>query len=133
MPVQQSQPIAPPIQPQPMQPQMPLQQMAPNQDPGATLGLIGLISAFVFCPLGVALGIIGFMKSKKAGFKNNKALAGIIVGSVFMAISLIIVISAFSSVNKALDDFKKDCASKNGTYEEEESGSYKCEYIKSDY
>jgi len=61
----------------------------PAQDPGRTMGIVGLILA-IFCSLvGLIVSIIAFNKSKAAGFKNNIALAGIIVGAVFIGLNII--------------------------------------------
>src|SRR3954454_21134296 len=50
----------------------------PAQDPGRTMGIVGLVLA-IFCSLiGMIVSIIAYNKSKAAGFKNNIALAGII-------------------------------------------------------
>ncbi|MDN5770184.1 MAG: hypothetical protein L0H24_04730 [Microlunatus sp.] len=61
----------------------------PAQDPGRTMGIVGLVLA-IFCNLiGMVVSIIAYNKSKTAGFKNNIALAGIIVGAVLFGLSLI--------------------------------------------
>lgn len=63
-------------------------------DPGKTLGIISLITSIVgFGVAGIVLGIIGRVKSKKAGHKNGLALAGIIVGIVMTIASLIIAVT----------------------------------------
>ena len=60
------------------------------RDPGRTLGIVGLILA-IFCNLiGMIISIIAFVQSKNAGYKNNIALAGIIVGAALFVISLIV-------------------------------------------
>ena len=62
----------------------------PAQDPGRTMGIVGLILA-IFCSLvGLIVSIIAFNKSKQAGFKNNIALAGIIVGAVLFVVGIIV-------------------------------------------
>jgi len=62
----------------------------PAQDPGRTMGIVGLVLA-IFCSLiGMVVSIIAFNKSKAAGFKNNIALAGIIVGAVLFVVGLIL-------------------------------------------
>lgn len=62
----------------------------PAQDPGRTMGIVGLVLA-IFCNLiGLVVSIIAFNKSKQAGFKNNIALAGIIVGAVLFVVGLIV-------------------------------------------
>ena len=53
------------------------------------MGIVGLVLA-IFCSLvGLVVSIIAFNKSKQAGFKNNIALAGIIVGAVLFVLSII--------------------------------------------
>ncbi|HYI58449.1 MAG TPA: DUF4190 domain-containing protein [Microlunatus sp.] len=62
----------------------------PAQDPGRTMGIVGLVLA-IFCSLvGMVVSIIAFNKSKQAGFKNNIALAGIVVGAVLFVVGLIL-------------------------------------------
>lgn len=58
------------------------QPVAPAEDPGKTLGIVGLILAFLASLVGLIISIIAFRKSKAAGHKNTLALAGIIVGAV---------------------------------------------------
>lgn len=61
----------------------------PPVDPGRTMGIVGLVLA-IFCSLvGMIVSIIAYNKSKTAGFKNNIALAGIIVGAVFIVLNII--------------------------------------------
>jgi len=62
-------------------------------DPGYGLGIAALILAFYVSPVGLILGIVGLVKSKKAGFKNGFALAGIIIGALSMAVTTIIIVS----------------------------------------
>lgn len=67
----------------------------PAQDPGRTMGIVGLVLA-IFCSLiGMIVSIIAYNKSKAAGFKNNIALAGVIVGAVFFVIGLILNITIY--------------------------------------
>ncbi|MBD8079005.1 DUF4190 domain-containing protein [Cellulosimicrobium arenosum] len=67
---------------------------APQQDPGRTMGIVGLVLSFLGCLsiVGLILSIVALRKSKKAGYKNNLALAGIIVGSVVLVICIIVAI-----------------------------------------
>lgn len=65
---------------------------ASNEDPGHTMGIIGLVLVF-FMPLaGLIVSIIARSKSKKAGHNNTLATVGIIVNLFFMLISLIAVV-----------------------------------------
>ncbi len=60
-------------------------------DPGKTMGIVGLVLSFLGCLsiVGLILSIIARNKSKKAGYNNGLALAGIIVGSIVLVISII--------------------------------------------
>lgn len=79
-------------------PQSRAPQAAPaGQDfPGKTLGIVGLIVAIFFNLIGLIISIIAFNQSKKAGYKNTPALAGIIVGAVFLGI---VILSIFAGVS----------------------------------
>jgi hypothetical protein len=71
---------------------------AAGQDPGRTMGIVGLILA-IFCSLiGMVISIIAYQRSKQAGYQNNIALAGIIVGAVLFVLGLIINFSVFPLV-----------------------------------
>ncbi len=67
----------------------------PGNDPGRILGIIGLITAIIPCTwfVGLILSIIGFVLSRRAGIKNNLALAGIIVAAAWGVISIILNIT----------------------------------------
>lgn len=66
---------------------------APAVDPGKTMGIIALILPFVgFSLVGLVLGIIAKIKSKKAGFKNTPALIAIILGIVVTVVSIVLII-----------------------------------------
>lgn len=75
-----------------------------SEDPGKTLGIVGLVLAFVAPLIGLILSIIARNKSKKAGHNNSLALIGIIVGAVLTVIGIIIAvivtIAAVSLVSK---------------------------------
>jgi hypothetical protein len=64
----------------------------PAQDPGRILGIVGLILAIIPCTwfVGVILSVIGFVLSRRVGIKNNVALAGIIVGVVWLIVDIIL-------------------------------------------
>ena len=69
----------------------PGQQMT-QQDPGRTLGIVGLILAIIGSFVGLILSIIAFNQSKKAGFNNGLAKAGIIVGIITTVLSIVWII-----------------------------------------
>jgi Ca2+/H+ antiporter len=60
------------------------------QDPGRTLGIVGLILAFFCSLIGMIISIVAYRQSAQAGYKNNIALAGIIVGAVFFVLGLVL-------------------------------------------
>jgi hypothetical protein len=64
----------------------------PAADPGNTLGLVGLILAIIPCTstVGMVLSIVAYIISRRAGFQNGKALAGIIVGAAWIVLGLIL-------------------------------------------
>jgi len=63
----------------------------PAADPGNTLGLVGLILAIIPCTstIGLVLSIVGYIQSRRAGFQNSNALAGIIIGIIWIALGII--------------------------------------------
>jgi hypothetical protein len=67
------------------------QQTQPN--PGKGLGIAGFVLAFfpVIQLAGLGLSIAGLVKSKRAGYKNGLALAGIILSSLFFLGSILFV------------------------------------------
>ena len=62
----------PPAYPQPV----------PATDPARTLGIAGLVLSVFTSVVGLIVSIVAFRKSKRAGFKNGAALAGIVVGAI---------------------------------------------------
>ncbi len=56
------------------------------------LGVVGFILAFVFQIAGLVVSIIAFLQSKRAGYKNPLALAGIIVSAALMLLAIIALI-----------------------------------------
>lgn len=65
---------------------------APAGDPtvGKTLGIVGLVLAFVAAPIGLILSIVALSQSKKAGVKNTPAKVGLILSIVFIVLGIII-------------------------------------------
>ncbi|GAB3092343.1 hypothetical protein GCM10027054_16720 [Isoptericola nanjingensis] len=66
----------------------------PPQNPGKTLGIVGLVLGF-FGPLsivGLILSIVGLVKSRKAGQPNGVAIAGIIVSSLVLIGTIIVAV-----------------------------------------
>ncbi len=72
-------------------------QQGPRENPGRTLGIVGLILAIVVAPVGLILSIVALVKSKKAGMGNGLAVAGIIVGALFtilLVLAILLLVAA---------------------------------------
>lgn len=69
---------------------------ATTVNPGKGLGIVGLILSFLpFLGLiGLIVSIVAKVKSKKAGFKNGPATAGIVIGILVLIGTIIIAIVA---------------------------------------
>ncbi|HZA73261.1 MAG TPA: hypothetical protein VE476_10155 [Propionibacteriaceae bacterium] len=69
----------------------------PAADPGKTLGLVGMILAIIPCTylIGLILSVVAWVQSNKVGVRNQQALVGIIVGAVWLGISIIAQITGF--------------------------------------
>jgi hypothetical protein len=65
---------------------------APVSD-GKTLGIVGLVLAFVFSIAGLIVSIIASNQSKAAGVPNTPAKVGIILSIIFLILSVIGVIA----------------------------------------
>jgi len=59
--------------------------------PGKTLGIVGLILAFIAPPLGLILSIVAKVQSRGAGIKNTPATVGIVI-SILAIVAYIAVI-----------------------------------------
>jgi hypothetical protein len=71
--------------------------------PGRTLGIVGLILSFFTTLVGLIISAIALSQSKKAGYKNGPALAGVIIGSVLSGLVVIfVVVSIIISVTTSL-------------------------------
>jgi hypothetical protein len=64
---------------------------APVSD-GKTLGIVGLVLAFVFSIAGLIVSIIARNQSKAAGVPNGPATAGIILSIIFLVLGVIFTI-----------------------------------------
>ena len=62
---------------------------APAEDPGKTLGIVGLVLCFVFSIAGLIVSIIAKKKSEAAGFTNTPAKVGVILGWIFTILGVI--------------------------------------------
>ena len=57
--------------------------------PGKTLGIVGLVLSVLCGLIGAIISFIAYRQSQAAGWKNNVALAGIIIGVVFFVLGII--------------------------------------------
>ncbi len=65
----------------------------PAEDPGKTLGIVGLVLAILVCgPVGAIVSYLGWSKSKAAGFSNTVGLIGLIWGCLGTVIGIIYMI-----------------------------------------
>ncbi|HWM17311.1 MAG TPA: DUF4190 domain-containing protein [Microbacterium sp.] len=85
--------------------------------PGKTMGIVAFIVSlaglvvWVLAPLvGLILGIIALVQSKKAGHKNGFALAAIIISAVLIVIGIILSIAIFGVLIAAGTEFARLCA-----------------------
>jgi hypothetical protein len=65
---------------------------AAANDPGRTLGLVGMILAIIPCTstIGLILSIVALILSRRVGLPNQKAMIGIIVGAVWIVLSIVL-------------------------------------------
>ena len=68
-----------------------------NVDPGKTLGLVGMILAIIPCTyfIGLILSVVGFVMSNRVGIRNQRAVIGIVVGAIWLVISIILQVTGF--------------------------------------
>ncbi|MBK4348939.1 hypothetical protein [Lacisediminihabitans changchengi] len=60
--------------------------------PGKTLGIVGLVLAIFFNLIGLIISAVALSQSKKAGYKNTPAVAGIVIGAVLIVLGIILSI-----------------------------------------
>ena len=85
----------------PQPPYEPTPQPAPQPvaaQPGKGLSIAAIIFAFVMPVVGLILGIVAMVQSKKAGQKNGLALASVIIAAVLIVLGIIIWIVALASL-----------------------------------
>lgn len=77
---------------------------APVEDPGKTLGIIGLVLCFVFALAGLIVSIIAKKKSTEAGFSNTPAKVGVILGWIFTILGFLWIVLIIIAVASGLSD-----------------------------
>lgn len=94
-------------------PPVPQPAAAPAGDyPGKTLGIVGIVLAFVFALAGLIVSIIAGRQSKAAGYPNTPAKIGLILSIVFLVLQVIgviiwvlIFVAAAASGNMTYDTY----------------------------
>ncbi|MGV3712582.1 hypothetical protein [Pseudolysinimonas sp.] len=74
---------------------------APTSD-GKTLGIVGLVLAFLAPLIGLIVSIIARNQSKAAGVENTPAKVGLILSIVFMVLYVIFLIIYFVVIAAAV-------------------------------
>ncbi|GAA0993650.1 DUF4190 domain-containing protein [Subtercola frigoramans] len=87
----------PPTPPTPPVAPVYAQSAAPASVPGKTLGIVALIVAIFFNIIGLILGIVALVQSRRVGAKNGPAVAAIIVGAVLFILGIVIAIIAITA------------------------------------
>jgi hypothetical protein len=82
--------------------------------PGKTLGIVALILAFFVQLVGLILGIIALVQSRKAGAKNTPALWAIIISIVLGIIGIIIAVVLIGGLIAAGTDLYNQCLEMGG-------------------
>ncbi|HEY5821375.1 MAG TPA: hypothetical protein VIT20_05340 [Propionibacteriaceae bacterium] len=63
--------------------------VAPADYPGKTLGIVGLVLAIVAPLIGLIISIVAKKQSREAGFENQLAKIGVIVGAILTVLGII--------------------------------------------
>ncbi|HXH36341.1 MAG TPA: hypothetical protein VNJ54_18335 [Plantibacter sp.] len=74
----------------------------PADYPGKTLGLVGLILAIVVPLVGLILSIVAQNQSKAAGYPNQLAKIGVIIGAILLVLGIIGSILYFVTVGSMM-------------------------------
>nr|WP_315267277.1 DUF4190 domain-containing protein [Microbacterium lemovicicum] len=76
--------------------------------PGKTLGIVAVVVAIFFNVIGLILGIVALVQSRKVGRKNGPAVAAIIIGAILIIVGIIltlaVVIPTFSAASTCASD-----------------------------
>lgn len=64
----------------------------PATSDGKTLGIVGLVLAFLFALAGLIVSLVANSQSKRAGVKNTPAKVGIVLSIIFLVLQIVGVI-----------------------------------------
>jgi len=97
------------------------------------MGIVAFVLSFFAAPVGLILGIVALVQSKKAGVKNGFALAAIIISSVAIVLTIIIVVIVFATIGAAstdlYDQYLMNCGPGGSGYVEILGERIPCEQI----
>lgn len=95
-----------------------------GRDPHQVLGIVGFALSLiaVLNLVGLTLSIIAFVRSKRSGFTNGFALAGIIIGG--LGVLFLVIVAAFAV--PALIDAAQTCARLGVGVHELNGATYTC-------
>jgi hypothetical protein len=79
-------------------PAVPPTAATPVSSPGKTLGIVGLVFAFLLPLLGLILSIVAKVQSRGAGVKNTPSTVGIVLSIIFMVGYILIFVVVFGSL-----------------------------------
>ncbi|GAA3759259.1 hypothetical protein GCM10022240_09840 [Microbacterium kribbense] len=82
---------------------------ATPQNPGKVLGIVAFVLAFFVQLVGLILGIVALVQSKKAGQKNGFAVWAIILSAVFMVLGIIAAIIGLVVFASFTADITQNC------------------------
>ncbi len=86
--------------------------------PGKTLGIVALVVVFFASLVGLILGYVAKSQSKKAGVPNTPATVAIILGWIFLVLTIIGVIIFFVFLGVGLNAYNELCSELgSGVYE----------------
>lgn len=57
--------------------------------PGKTLGIVAFVLSFFLSLVGLILGIVALVQSRRSGYKNPWAIAAIIVGGIVLILTIV--------------------------------------------
>lgn len=66
--------------------------------PGKTLGIVGLILAFVAPPLGLILSIVAKVQSRRVNVKNTPATVGIVIGILAIVGYILLIVTVVAGL-----------------------------------
>ena len=76
----------------------------PSDYPGKTLGIVGLVLSFFTALIGLIVSAVALRQSKKAGYKNTPALAGVIIGGLatllFLIVATVAIVGAATVIQR---------------------------------